>query len=195
MRIISGHARGTQLATFDGKDIRPTSDRVRGAIFSILTSQLGSFNQLRILDIFAGTGAMGLEALSRCAAEAIFIDQGQQANKLIQTNYRRCHCDSNYHIIKQSAQKALPRLQGQCFDVIFIDPPYGKNLLPEIIQLIGQYQLLAPAGIICAEEQKKTLLPQQIAHYNQIDRRRYGATEILLYKNTGTETLPQPDKD
>lgn len=189
MRIISGLARGTQLATFDGSEIRPTSDRVRGAIFSILTSQLGSFNQLRILDIFAGTGAMGLEALSRCAAEAIFIDQGQQANKLIQTNCQRCRCNKNYRIINQSAQESLPHLQGQCFDVIFIDPPYGKNLLPKIIHLIGQHHLLAPAGIICAEEQKAAIIPQQISSYEQTDIRHYGATSIYLYKQTGKETL------
>lgn len=188
MRIISGQARGTQLATFSGTEIRPTSDRVRGAIFSILTSQLGSFDQLRVLDIFAGSGAMGLEALSRAATSVIFIDQGSQANQLIQTNCKRCRCDKNKRIINQSAQKTLPLLQGQCFDLIFMDPPYGKNLIPEMIQLIAKHQLLSPEGIICAEEQKNTIVPQQIGSYEQSDIRHYGATTIYLYRESSRKT-------
>lgn len=184
MRIISGSARGVQLATFEGKDIRPTSDRVRGAIFSILTSRLGHFSQLRILDVFAGSGAMGLESMSRGATNVIFIDNGKQAQQLIQTNCLRCRFDKNTRIIHQSAQKALSSLAGQQFDLIFMDPPYGKGLVPSVIELIADNQLLAPDGIICAEEQRNTVIPQQIKNYEQQDIRHYGATSIYLYSHT-----------
>jgi len=181
VRIISGTARGTQLATFSGAEIRPTSDRVRGAIFSILTSRVGSFNQLKILDIFAGTGAMGLEALSRGAASVIFIDKGQQAQKLIERNCQRCKLGHTPQIINDSAPTALTKLQGQQFDVIFMDPPYNKDLIPEIIQLIEQYKLLADNGIICAEEDKKAIVPTQLGTIIQADQRQYGNTAIYLF--------------
>lgn len=184
MRIISGSARGTQLATFDGAEIRPTSDRVRGAIFSILTSRLGHFSQKRILDVFAGSGAMGLEAMSRGAASVIFVDQGQQAKQLIQTNRTRCRLEKNTRIIHQSAQKALSSLKGQQFDLIFMDPPYGKELIPQIIELVAEHNLLAPDGIIFAEEQRNTKIPQHIKCYEQHDVRHYGATSIYLYSRT-----------
>jgi len=184
VRIISGSARGTKLTTFDGAEIRPTSDRVRGAIFSILTSRLGHFSQKRILDVFAGSGAMGLEALSRGGANAIFVDQAKQAKQLIQTNRSRCRLDKNTRIIHQSAQQALPSLNGQQFDLIFMDPPYGNELIPAIIELVAKYNLLAPDGIICAEEQRNTVIPQHIKCYEQQDVRHYGATSIYLYSHT-----------
>ncbi len=185
MRIISGSARGIQLATFSGNDIRPTSDRVRGAIFSILSSRIGSFDQLNILDIFAGTGAMGLEAISRSANKAVFIDHGQQAKQLIETNFKRCKFDrqKNQHkTINQSAKTALPQLAGQLFDIIFMDPPYSKDLVPELLLIIAQHKLLHNDGIICIEEDKKTILPEVLANFTQIDRRKYGNTVIYLYK-------------
>lgn len=184
MRIISGSARGTQLASFDGGEIRPTSDRVRGSIFSILTSRCGHFSQQRILDIFAGSGAMGLEALSRGAGNVTFIDQGRQAKQLIETNRKRCRFDQSHRILHQDARKALPTLNGQQFDLIFMDPPYGKELVPTMIELIAQHNLLAPSGIICAEEQRNTPLAQQIKNFEQLDVRHYGATSIYLYSHT-----------
>jgi 16S rRNA (guanine(966)-N(2))-methyltransferase RsmD len=183
VRIISGTARGSQLSSFCGQEIRPTSDRVRGAIFSILTSRIGSFNNLRVLDIFAGTGALGLEALSRGAAEVVFIDSGAQAQKLIATNSQRCRLEHNTRRINSSAQKALPSLQGQCFDLIFMDPPYAQELIPEILQLIEQYSLLAQDGIIYAEEGKKVVLPQQSGCFHQVEQRTYAATTIYLYQH------------
>ncbi len=191
MRIISGTARGAQLATFSGAEIRPTSDRVRGAIFSMLTSRIGSFNQLKVLDIFAGTGAMGLEALSRSAATVIFIDNGRQARKLIESNCQRCKLERNAQIITENSQSALPRLHGQQFDVIFMDPPYNKDLIPEIIQLIEQYDLLANNGIICAEEDKKAVVPEQIGTITQLDQRNYGNTAIYLFNKVTPRLLSE----
>jgi len=192
VRIISGTARGTQLATFTGTEIRPTSDRVRGAIFSILTSRIGSFNGLKVLDIFAGTGAMGLEALSRSATEAVFIDKGRQAKQLIETNCKRCKLEHHARIISDCAQTALPRLHGQQFDVIFMDPPYNKDLIPQIIQLIEHYDLMADGGIICAEEDKKAEVAEQIGSVVQLQQRNYGNTTIYLFSKIA-QHLPNED--
>jgi len=184
VRIISGSARGTKLATFTGCEIRPTSDRVRGAIFSKLCSRLGSFNKLKILDIFAGTGAMGLEALSRGAETAVFVDKGQQAKKIISSNSKHCHLQEKTRIINQNAQTALGTLTEHHFDLIFIDPPYNKGMLPQIIQLIDTHKLLATNGIICAEEDKQASIPEQIGVYELLDRRDYGNTSIYLFSSS-----------
>lgn len=184
MRIISGLARGTRLVDFEGSTIRPTSDRVRGAIFSMLTSKLGTFEGLRVLDIFAGTGAMGLEALSRGAATALFIDHTRQAQQLLKSNIQRCHLQKNSQLVIQSAQMALATLKDHCFDVIFMDPPYAKNLVPEIILKITEFQLLSRAGIICAEEKKGVDVAARIGSYTRIEVRHYGNTSIHLFMNT-----------
>lgn len=180
MRIISGHARGKQLAIFQGKEIRPTSDRVRGSIFSILTSRLGGFNELRVLDLFAGTGAMGLEALSRGAGQTVFIDSGRQSHQLLEKNCQNCGFTAKSRRIVSDVQKALPR-QTQPFDVIFLDPPYRQGLVDNVIQAISELDLLKPGGIICAEEDKSYPVSDTIGQYEQIDHRIYGSTAIYLF--------------
>lgn len=124
---------------------------------------------------------MGLEALSRSAATVIFIDKGIQARKLIETNCQRCKLEHNKRIMNESAQAALAKLHGQQFDVIFMDPPYNKNLLPEVIQLIEHHSLLADNGIICAEEDKKAIVPKHIGTLTQTEQRHYGNTAIYLF--------------
>ncbi|MCD6526797.1 MAG: 16S rRNA (guanine(966)-N(2))-methyltransferase RsmD [Desulfuromonas sp.] len=180
MRIISGKARGKQLAIFEGKEIRPTSDRVRGSIFSILTSRLGGFNGLRVLDLFAGTGAMGLEALSRGAQQAVFVDSGRQSHSLLEKNCQNCGVDAVSRRIASPVQKALPRLT-QPFDVIFLDPPYRQGLVDEVLHMISDFNLLKPGGIICAEEDKSHPVATHIGRFEQIDQRNYGSTTIHLF--------------
>ncbi|MGM0416834.1 MAG: 16S rRNA (guanine(966)-N(2))-methyltransferase RsmD, partial [Thermodesulfobacteriota bacterium] len=142
MRIISGTARGKQLRTFKTKAIRPTSDRVREALFNILTSKIGDLYDLNVLDICAGTGALGLEALSRGARRSVFIDSSRHATELIAHNSRACNVEEHAEIIRGGFSSALPRLAGSVFELIFIDPPYDKDMLPEIISLISDLDLL-----------------------------------------------------
>ena len=181
MRIISGAARGRQLASFSGKDIRPTPDRVREAIFSILTSQFGSFNGLNVLELFAGSGAQALEALSRGAKSAILIDSGNIAAKTISENIKLCKFETAARFLRQDVFAALPQLVSSGpFDLILIDPPYNQNLLSQAIEKIEHLNLLAENGIICAESAKD----EELGDFGTLkltESRVYGSTRIHLY--------------
>jgi len=184
MRIISGTARGRQLATFSGKDIRPTPDRVREAVFSILTSYFGNFNNLKILELFAGSGAQSLEALSRGAKSAVMVDSGDTAAGIIIENIKRCHVESTARFIKQEVLHTLPQLTSSGpFDLVLLDPPYNQNLLPQVIEKIESLNLLAENGIICAESAKNEILTDY-GKLKVIDNRAYGSTRIHLYRLT-----------
>jgi len=180
MRIISGSARGRQLAPFSGKDIRPTPDRVREAIFSILTSKVGTFNDLNILELFAGSGAQSLEAISRGAKSAIMVDSGKTASEVIADNIKRCQFESRVRVIRQDVFTALPQLIDFApFDLILLDPPYNQNLLSTTIEKIEHLNLLAENGIICAESSREEAL-EDFTSLELIDARTYGSTRIHL---------------
>ena len=183
MRIISGHARGRKLAEFAGTGIRPTSDRAREAIFSILISRFGSLQNMRILELFAGTGAMSLEALSRGAQSAILIDSSPQAAKLINDNITRCKVENCTELIKQKALVALPLTVSKGpFDLIFLDPPYNQDLIPPILARIASLQLLQQNGIIAAESasNEEFEVPEE---FELIDTRTYGSSKVQLIRN------------
>lgn len=180
MRIISGSARGRQLAPFQGKNIRPTPDRVREAIFSILTSKFGSFSELRILELFAGSGAQSLEALSRGAKSSILVDSGADAVEVITENIKRCHFEAYTKVIRQNVFKTLPQLTHSApFDLILLDPPYNQNLLSSTIEKIEDLNLLSENGIICAESSRVETL-NAFKTLKLIDERIYGSTKIHL---------------
>ncbi len=186
MRIISGKARGRRLAEFSGHDIRPTPDRVREALFSILTSRLNGFTDLKILELFAGSGAQSLEAISRGASQATLVDSGTSAAKLILDNLQRCRFECQVSFIQQDVFKALPTLTTKApFDLIFLDPPYKKNLIPEAIELIMKHNLLAEDGLICAETEKSEALEGIDDTLELIDDRNYGTTRVRLYQPAG----------
>nr|WP_320115996.1 16S rRNA (guanine(966)-N(2))-methyltransferase RsmD [uncultured Desulfuromonas sp.] len=189
MRIISGQARGKQLASVQGMEIRPTSDRVREALFSSLASRLGSFEGLEVLDLFAGTGALGLEALSRGAAHACFVDSGRQAQKLIQANSAQCGMSQRCQLIALPVERALERLRGS-FDLIFLDPPYRKGLVDTTITRISRLDLLKPDGLICAEEDKATSVQEFLGNYYRINVKTYGSTALHLFAHTPTKETP-----
>ncbi len=181
MRIISGTARGRKLSTFSGREIRPTPDRVREALFSILLSRLGSLEGKKILDLFAGTGALSLEALSRGARSALLIDGSTRAATLIRTNIAACGFGERASLRRGEVQREIPRLQGETFDLIFLDPPYGRGLVPETIAAIARLHLLAPGGLICAEAERHEPIPETIATLFLADQRHYGSTSIHVF--------------
>jgi len=182
MRIISGSARGRQLAPFGGKDIRPTPDRVREALFSILMSRFGSFNGLKVLELFAGSGAQALEAVSRGAESAIVVDSGLVAAKTIPENIKRCQFEATVRFIPRDVFNALPQLeQLGPFDLILLDPPYNKNLIPQVIEKIESLNLLAENGIICAESARDEEL-SDCGILKLIESRAYGSSCIHLYQ-------------
>ncbi|MCK4622429.1 MAG: 16S rRNA (guanine(966)-N(2))-methyltransferase RsmD [Desulfuromonadales bacterium] len=181
MRIISGTARGRQLATFSGKDIRPTPDRVREALFSMLTHRLGTFSGINVLELFAGTGAQSLEALSRGAKSAVLVDSSNTAAKLIEENIRRCKFTSVARLIRSDALAALPRLlPSGPFDLVLLDPPYKQGHIVQALEKIESLQLLAEDGIICVESAADETIAE-IAGLRLIENRKYGSTMIHLY--------------
>lgn len=189
MRIIGGTARGRKLAGFSGRGIRPTPDRVREAIFNILISRLGSLAGKTVLDLFAGTGAMALEALSRGARFALLVDQGDQAAGIIPGNLKACGFEGRGEFLRTDAFRVLPRLADRDpFDLIFLDPPYGRDLVPKVIQAVSDLGLLTHSGLLCAEAARKDPVPAAIGDLLAIDERTYGSTtvHIFSYPEEGT---------
>ncbi|MDX2494849.1 MAG: 16S rRNA (guanine(966)-N(2))-methyltransferase RsmD [Desulfuromusa sp.] len=181
MRIISGIARGRQLVTISGKTIRPTPDRVREALFSMLTSRFDSLHGLNVLELFAGSGAQALEALSRGARSATLVDSGSVAAETITENINRCHFESITKFLHQDVLTALPQLTSSApFELILLDPPYHQNLIPKVIEMIVHLNLLAENGIICAETARDEE-SNVFAEINLLDCRTYGSTQIHLY--------------
>ncbi|WP_029918511.1 16S rRNA (guanine(966)-N(2))-methyltransferase RsmD [Pelobacter seleniigenes] len=185
MRIISGTARGRKLALFSGKDIRPTPDRVREALFSMLASRFGSFDRLKVLELFAGSGALSLEALSRGAESALLVDSGAVAAELIRDNIQRCGFQSQASFIQQDIFRALPLLRNSApYDLILLDPPYQKNLVPRALEQIAALNLLSEHGIICAESSSKEQW-EDFGPLQLLESRTYGTSRIHLYGLTG----------
>ena len=188
VRVISGSAKGKRLAAFPGGTIRPTPDRVREALFSILFSRLGPLEGKTVLDLFAGTGAMALEALSRGCRRAVLVDQSQEAARIIPANLKTCGLEERVTHIRADVLQILPRLKNEGpFDLIFLDPPYGRDLVPKVIKSACDLELLAPRGVVCAESARDDAVPETIGELIRVDERRYGSTSIHLFTRPESE--------
>ena len=181
MRITGGQARRRILASFKGLDIRPTSDQVREALFSILGQDLEG---KRILDLFAGTGSLGLEALSRGAERAVFIESSSRAVALIRKNIEICGFKRQSLVLKRDLRRGLPALEtmgGLPFDLVFIDPPYRKQLIPMVMAALAKKQVLSPAAQVVAETGREEVLGKTLATLDLTDTRTYGDTKIHFF--------------
>ncbi len=176
MRIIAGDRKGTALAPVGKGDeaarLRPTPDRVRESLFNVLSARLDWEGQ-RVLDLFAGTGALGLEALSRGAAQVTFVENGRAGQKLIQQNVEKLRYQGQTRLLGQDATRA--RFDASQFDLVFLDPPYGKGLGERA--LVSVRASLAPEALIVWEENAPQSAP---TGYQMIDTRRYGGTYVTL---------------
>ena len=180
MRIIAGRFRGRHLSTPEGADIRPTADRVRESIFDILASRLGpNFDGLRVLDLFAGTGAMGLEALSRGASTAVFVETGAEARGLIRDNIEAMGLGGVARLLRRDATALGDSGTMGTFDLVFVDPPYGQGLGEKVLSSAQAGGWLAPDVLIVLEESRdaELELPEGFALE---DRRAYGAAAVHL---------------
>ena len=190
MRIIAGSFKGKKilspkksLVNSPGKHlgndaIRPTSDRVREAIFSILSSRLShGFEDVRVLDLFAGTGALGLEALSRGAGMAAFVDNGVQARGIIRANIEQFGIGGRARLLKRDASDLGVAERFEPFDLVFLDPPYGKGLGQKALLSARQGNWIAPDAVIVLEEAKKSSIDVP-AGFELTDRRDYGDSSI-----------------
>jgi 16S rRNA (guanine966-N2)-methyltransferase len=181
MRVIAGASRGRRLAVFEGSDVRPTPDRVREALFSILQSKLGSFADLRVLDLFAGSGALAIEALSRGAGSACLVEKSPAAEKIVRENLNRCQLSDKAKLTVRDAWQVLPGFEPGSFDLIFLDPPFGQELAKRALVEVDRLELLSQDGILCAETGADEILPESIGKLQRIDQRRYGTIMINFY--------------
>lgn len=179
MRIIAGQFRGRALATIGkgdrGAHLRPTTDRVRESLFSVLT-HLEVMAGARVLDLFAGTGALGLEALSRGAAHVTFVDDGRVAAGLIRQNIALTRSAGQTALIRRDATR-LGTCPGPAFDLVFLDPPYGKGLGQRALAAVQAGGWLVPGALVALEESTPTPVP---AGFTPQDSRKYGDTHITL---------------
>ncbi|KIN62511.1 Methyltransferase [Sulfitobacter noctilucicola] len=183
MRIIAGNFRGTALAAVGkgdaGAHLRPTSDRVRESLFSMLTHHdviVGA----RVLDVFAGTGALGLEALSRGASEVLFIENGRVGQKLIAENIAKLRVREQTKVMRNDATR-LGTWPGAPYDLIFLDPPYGKGMGQKTLAALLEGGWLSPDAMIVWEENAPMLAPKG---FTRTDTRKYGDTHVTLLELT-----------
>ncbi|MGM0502566.1 MAG: 16S rRNA (guanine(966)-N(2))-methyltransferase RsmD [Bacillota bacterium] len=178
MRIIAGKDKGRRLKRRDGRDVRPTSDRAKEALFNILgTEVVGT----RFLDLFSGFGGIGLEALSRGAYEVVFIDQSEENIEIINQNINMLNHQDETEVITADVSQSLGLLRGD-FDLIFMDPPYSEeNLYYKTLEQIEKYNLLHPTGIIIIEHHSKLELDLP-PKYDIIKERSYGNAALTLVK-------------
>ena len=183
MRIIGGTRRGLKLAEVGDGDaaahLRPTSDRVREAIFNLLINAHGNpVSGARVLDLFAGTGALGLEALSRGAAEVTFVDDGAKALALMRANIAKMRVEGETRVLRQDARR-LPPNPAAPYDLVFLDPPYGKAMGEAALVSAIAGGWLSPGTVVVWEE---SAAPQPPAGLGQVGRRTYGDTVVTLLK-------------
>ncbi len=179
MRIISGIARGTKLETLEGVDTRPTLDRVKEALFSIIQNCIYEAN---ILDLFSGSGALAIESISRGAKRAVSCDKSRNAIKIIENNVKKVHFEEKIEIINKDYKKCLEQLENNQYDIIFIDPPYKTDYGIEAIKIIIEKKLLSKNGIIVFETDKREEEYIKILEQYAIvkDLRKYGRVNLVF---------------
>ena len=178
MRVITGKARGVQLKTPQGMQTRPTADRVKEALFSIINFDLPG---ARVLDLFGGTGQLGIEALSRDAQSAVFVDAGADACRLIQENLKRTKLDGQGRVVRSDYMEYLNKCR-ETFDIILLDPPYGEVFLENALKRITEIDILETNGIIVTERPKGKELPWVFSGYTRSRDYKYGKTLLTIYR-------------
>jgi 16S rRNA (guanine966-N2)-methyltransferase len=182
MRIVGGRLRGRELAAPKSTAIRPTADRLREALFNILAHAYGDpVSGARVLDLFAGTGALGIEALSRGAAFALFIDEGAEARALIRENVATLGLGGSARIFRRDATKLGPAQPLEPFSLIFLDPPYGKGLAEQALTAARDGGWLTPDALIVVEESTKAAFAAPPG-FTPIERRPYDETEFIILR-------------
>jgi 16S rRNA (guanine966-N2)-methyltransferase len=180
MRIVAGEAKGVRLQVPSGREVRPTSDRVREAVFSSLGQ---SVRDARVLDLFGGSGALGLEAMSRGASGAVFVERSGMIRKVLETNIATLGYQKRSRVIPGSALGALRRLGGEKerFDIVFVDPPYASDLAQRAVEELAASDLMTPLSIIVVEHKRSKIIhcPKSL----QVSTtKRYGDTSITYLR-------------
>jgi 16S rRNA (guanine966-N2)-methyltransferase len=180
LRVIAGIARGRKLKAPKGVNTRPTTDKIKESMFNIIQANIEGRD---VLDLFAGTGALGIEAISRGASSAIFVDSDIYACKTIIENLTALGFDINAVVMRKDILLALKALskESKSFDLIFMDPPYGSGLeLSTLLDLV-KFNIIREGGIIVIEHSSKDALPQNVGPVKQLKEREYGTTKLTFY--------------
>lgn len=181
MRIISGTARGTKLYTLEGKDTRPTLDRVKESLFNIINNKILDST---VLDLFAGSGAIGLEFASRGAKKVILCDNSKEAIKIINKNIEKTNLQEKVELKHMTSDKILNNLKNEKFDIIFIDPPYNSTLIAKSVEKIFANDILSTEGVVILETDNQKRILEEIKGYehNIYDIRRYGRVKLIFMR-------------
>lgn len=178
MRVITGSAKGIRLKTPEGLHTRPTAERVKEALFSAIQGDLPG---ARVLDLFGGTGQLGIEALSRGAKHAVFIDNDRRACELIQENLRRTRMEQQGRVVRADYLDYLSST-SEVFDLVFLDPPYAEVFLESAIKRISEIDILSTCGIIITERPMEKELNREFGDLRCVREYKYGKTKIAVFR-------------
>ena len=189
MRIITGRARGVRLASLEGENTRPTSERVKEAVFSMLQFEM---EDRQVLDLFAGSGQMGLEAVSRGAAHAVLVDRSKDAVEIIKKNCLKTKLALDCEVFCADYAEFLRTCRGRrSFDLVFLDPPYAKGVLPEVLKTMIDYRILSPnATLICETANEGDVFGDRCGLEERFEvqkRVRYGAAFVTVLRYAEVE--------
>ena len=189
MRVITGTARGRKLKELTGMEVRPTTDRVKEAIFSIIQFEVEG---RRVLDLFAGTGQMGIEALSRGAAHCTFVDLRRESVQLVKENLAHTELTGRAEVVQSDYLAYLTRSR-ETFDVVFLDPPYGEEIIKKALQTITRIDKISENGIIICESSSGFDWPEVSEPYQLQKEYRYGKITVALYRRRAEPAAENSD--
>ncbi|OFI47877.1 16S rRNA (guanine(966)-N(2))-methyltransferase RsmD [Floricoccus penangensis] len=194
MRVVAGDYGGRPLKALDGKTTRPTTDKVKGAIFNMIGPY---FNGGRALDLFAGSGGLSIEAVSRGMDEAVLVEKDFRAQKIVMENIKMTKEDSKFTLLKMPAEKAMNSLaaQGQKFDLVLLDPPYAKEEIENNIQFLQDKDMLSDDAIIVCETDKSVDLSNEIGSFELIKQKVYGISKISIYEKVLDQVEEENNED
>lgn len=179
MRVISGKAKGTVLFSPDDQGIRPTTDKVKGSIFNRL---MNIYPEDEILDLFAGAGGMGIEFLSRGAESVFFVEQDPRHCELIEANLEKTHLSGEVFCMDVEGSLRKFAMEGRKFDIIFMDPPYGKGFAEKTLELIDNLRIVKENGLVIVEHEAELSLHDLEFSFEYVDERSYGSIGVTYFK-------------
>lgn len=177
MRVVSGKYGGRPLKTLDGKTTRPTTDKVKGAIFNMIGPYFGGG---RVLDLYAGSGSLGIEAVSRGMESAVLVEKDRRAQAIVAENIAMTKEVARFELLKMESSRALEQLTGQ-FDLVLLDPPYAKEQIIADIEKMAERKLLSEDIMVVCETDKSVDLPEEIADLGIWKQKIYGISKVTVY--------------
>ena len=177
LRVVAGDFGGRPLKTLEGKTTRPTTDKVKGAIFNMIGP---FFDGGRVLDLFSGSGSLAIEAISRGMSSAVLVEKDRRAQAVIQENIKMTKSEEQFQLLKMDAARALTQLTGQ-FDLVLLDPPYAKEQIVANITQLEEQGLLSEEVMLVCETDKGVDLPEEVSNFGILKQKTYGISKVTVY--------------